>query len=823
MEKLRFPLPDKIRRAGGFSGKSLLITAPTATGKSKVGIDLLFHYLQSKPPGFTNTYLVPYRALARELFSSILERGKMEAPEAVIKLATGDYSDPELDLKKTDILVATYEKCDSLLRDEPKFCPYLVVADEIHHLGDSSRGARIEGLITKLMTSERRPLFFPLSATVGNPKDLAKWMDIDLLLGTEKDRVVQLTFDRVFTADKNHVIEENVLKTISENGQVLVFCNTRKRAENQATDLSKQVEQTLSPDVRTGLSELAKKIGECAGASDRMIRLISQGVSYHHAGLDSDLRALIEQGYRERYLKVIVCTPTLAGGVNLPARLVVIKDAYRISYFRGRAKKAFLRKGELLQMLGRAGRPGLDTEGKGLVLFDTQDKEKPEAELLWQGIEAKITEEVESQIEKRFNYLMEFLLGGINSRGPCSVETLVGMIKKTFWYFQKKPRLDDEGSNLVHTVIDSWEAMDRVTDAFHLDQLVIVGGGISARVRNDYGGDYKLQLVSTHFSCDCPAFHFTPGHLEPCKHIAFLFRELLLGSPSEDPLIGNVAVQVFLDLFGAKVGVIAKVKEALKVLKRWQFIREKQREFSISKPGKVALASYLDLSLAHEISLRILHDRGSADFAQVLKWAVRDIVGVEESGEDWIEILKRWMEEAPREDIEKEVGYFPDFLAFREQVGWVLFTYYRFAKLYKKDKLLDEIKLLIRRLNHGVKEDLLYLAIFNFPDIARGRLRYLAQKNLNNLWDLAASDRQELAKRNILPLQIAGRTVSIAKEKLFSIEGVVKGFSKNELKDRKNDISIEISRKIYVPAEDINDLVFPEILKRYGRRLEVRG
>lgn len=88
------------------------------------------------PPGSVNTFLVPYRALARELFTTVLERGRAERPDAVIKVATGDHSDPETDRNNTDGPVATYEKSDSLLRDEPKFQPYLVVANEIHHLGD---------------------------------------------------------------------------------------------------------------------------------------------------------------------------------------------------------------------------------------------------------------------------------------------------------------------------------------------------------------------------------------------------------------------------------------------------------------------------------------------------------------------------------------------------------------------------------------------------------------------------------------------------------------------------------------------------------------
>lgn len=816
MKALKFPLIGKVTRAGGFAGKGLLIAAPTATGKSKIGIDLVFHYLASKPAGAVNVYLLPYRALAREIFATVAERGRNEAPTATIKVATGDYADPELDLQQTDILIATYEKCDSLLRDEPEFRPHVIVADEIHHLGDAARGARIEGLLTRLIAGGKTPLLFPLSATVGNAEELARWLGIQPLIGGERDRVVTLSFERQFTSDKNGAIEREILRTLKAEGQVLIFCNTRNRAEGQAAELSALVEKTLPADTKRRLTALSRRVGESAGATERMVRLVAQGAAYHHAGLDGDLRALIEQGFRERDLKVVACTPTLAGGVNLPARLVIVRDAYRMSFFRGRARKAFLRAGEVLQMLGRAGRPGLDAEGRGLVLFDAQDKDRPEAELLWQSIESKQAEHVESQIEKRFNYLMEFLLGGVNLHGPCGIDVLVALVKRTFWYFQKRPRLGDEDAEAIRKIIDGWEAADRVISAFRLEELVVTAAGISARVRN-VDSTYAVRVSSTHFACDCPAFRFTPGQTEPCKHIAYLFHELLLGRRSDEPDIGNVAVQLFLDLFGEKVGVIAKLREAVRILKRWQFVNEREGKLSITKPGRVALASYLDLSLAHEISLRVLHGRGGAGETQLLEWATRDALGVEESPEDWIEVSTRWMAEVPREEIEREVGYFPDFLAMRDQVTWILLTYYRFAALYEKTTMWNSVKTLMRRLRHGVKEDLLPLAVLDLPDVGRARLRHLAQKGVTTLWDLAETKADRIAARNIFPGSIAERAVALAREKVAAIEGLVRGFPARELRDREQGVVREISRTIFVSAEDVRDLLFPVIVRRYGR------
>lgn len=811
-----FPLHEKVRRAGGFAGKSILIAAPTATGKSKIGIDLVFHYLPSKPAGAANVYLVPYRALAREVFSTVLERGRNEVPGAAIKVATGDYTDPELDLRQTDILIATYEKCDSLLREAADFRPYVIVADEIHHMGDPARGARIEGLLTRLIAREEAVLLFPLSATVGNAEELARWLGIKPLIGEERDRIVSLSYERHFTSDKAGVIEHEVQQTLKAGGQALIFCSTRRRAEDQATELADLVRQNLPEDVQQRLRALSRRLSDSPGATERMIRIVARGVAYHHAGLDSDLRILIEQGFRERDLRVVACTPTLAGGVNLPARLVIVKDAYRMNFMRGRARKVFLKAGEILQMLGRAGRPGLDREGRGLVLFDAQDESRSEPDQLWRAIISRQAEHVESQIERRFNYLMEFVLGGVNLHGPCDIPMLVQLIKRTFWYFQKRPRLGEEETEAISRIIDGWEAVDRVTRAFRLERLVVTAAGISAIVGN-VDSTYAVRVSAGHFSCECPAFQYSREKTGPCKHIAYLFRELLLGRLSDQADIGNIAVQFFIDLFGEKVGVLARLREALRVLKRWQFVSERDGRFSITKPGRVALASYLDLSLAHEISLRVLHDRGRADEVLLLKWGTRDALEVDEGPEDWIEILSRWLAEVPREEIESEVGYFPDFLAVRDRVTWVLLTYSRFAALYEKTAMRGRALTLMRRLQYGVEEDLLPLAVVDLPDIGRGRLRYLARRGVRTLWDLAEAKPERIAARNILHRGIAERAVALAREKVVAIEELVRGFSARELRDRERDASREIGRRISVPAEDVRDLLYSDIIKRYGR------
>jgi helicase len=190
-----FPLVAKARERGVFDRKCAFISAPTGTGKSWLGQEILSHYLDHKPGGTVNTYLVPYRALAEEVFESLKKRcgGRF-----TVRIATGDYKDP-IEFSKTDVLVATYEKFLALLhrRSEANpYVPFVVIMDEFHLVGEPSRGPRVEAVISRILTSKIDVLFYPLSAVVGNPNLITEWLETDWVEGKEQDRVVKVTYRR---------------------------------------------------------------------------------------------------------------------------------------------------------------------------------------------------------------------------------------------------------------------------------------------------------------------------------------------------------------------------------------------------------------------------------------------------------------------------------------------------------------------------------------------------------------------------------------------------------------------------------------------------
>jgi len=155
-----------------------------------------------------------------------------------------------------------------------------------------------------------------------------------------------------------------VSDTLSKQAQILVFENSRRNAESAASRLC----NLTSPDPKAkSLAQMILATGE-SETCRRLANCVACGVAFHHAGLLPEQRRLVEQGFRENLIKVIACTPTLAAGLNLPARRVLIKSYKRYEYGSGMVPIPVI---EYRQMSGRAGRPGLDPYGESFLIAKT--------------------------------------------------------------------------------------------------------------------------------------------------------------------------------------------------------------------------------------------------------------------------------------------------------------------------------------------------------------------------------------------------------------------------------------------------------------------
>jgi helicase len=218
-----------------------------------------------------------------------------------------------------------------------------------------------------------------LSATIPNARELADWLDAELLEsdyrpvpleeGVFFNGMVHYASGKAEAFKLKEPIRAIVSDTVFERGkQALVFANTRKNAEGIALKLAPFVEKSLGESEKKALKKesdsllgiLEQPTEQCR----RLSSLVASGVAFHHAGLLPPQRTLIEDAFRSNKIKLIAATPTLAAGVNLPSHTVIIPSLYR--YTAG--GMARIPVSEYKQQVGRAGRPRYDTEGRGIVV-----------------------------------------------------------------------------------------------------------------------------------------------------------------------------------------------------------------------------------------------------------------------------------------------------------------------------------------------------------------------------------------------------------------------------------------------------------------------
>ncbi|MEM2115685.1 MAG: helicase-related protein [Candidatus Woesearchaeota archaeon] len=170
----------------------------------------------------------------------------------------------------------------------------------------------------------------------------------------------------------NDSILNLVLDTLERGKQIIIFVNSKRNAESLAKRISFYLKDFLSEEIKSYLKEIAEKIKNVLDIPTEQCTVLSEcvqyGVAFHHSGLLSEQRAMIENEFKKGNIKVIVCTPTLSAGINLPAYRVLIKEIYR---FDNTIKP--ISRMEFHQMAGRAGRPDYEKEGEAIVLSDNED------------------------------------------------------------------------------------------------------------------------------------------------------------------------------------------------------------------------------------------------------------------------------------------------------------------------------------------------------------------------------------------------------------------------------------------------------------------
>ena len=374
--------------AGVTRGESLVASVPTASGKTLIA-ELAM--LSSVARGGKALYIVPLRALASE------KKAEFERWEAFgfdVGVSTGNYDADGEWLASRDVVVATSEKVDSLVRNGAAWIDDLtcVVADEVHLVDDAGRGPTLEVTLGKLRTLNPGLQVVALSATVDNADVIAEWLDAELVdsewrpieLETGVHYGNAVTFDdgtqREVPVDSGGrataALVDDALagdgddtgSSADDQGSSLVFVNSRRNAEAAAKRLREVTDPHLTDDERGRLADLAADIQDVSDTetSDALADCVAAGAAFHHAGLAPEHRSLVEEAFRDRLVKCVSATPTLAAGVNTPSRRVIVRDWRRYDGDYGGMKPLDVL--EVHQMMGRAGRPGLDPYGEAVLL-----------------------------------------------------------------------------------------------------------------------------------------------------------------------------------------------------------------------------------------------------------------------------------------------------------------------------------------------------------------------------------------------------------------------------------------------------------------------
>jgi len=379
IEELYPPQAEAV--APALAGDNLVLSIPTASGKSLVAYLAI---LQAVLKGGKALYIVPLKALASEKYDDL---SRFEDLGIRVGESTGDYDAIDPKLSRYDVVVATSEKVDSLLRHRTKWLKQIsvVVADEVHLINDPDRGPTLEVILVKFRTFNPDSQLIALSATIRNCSELAEWLDATLVISEWRPvplREGVCCDGEIFFTDNTrrrlpegeNPIHSIVTSTIDSGGQCLVFVNTRRSTEALAAELG-QVVRKLMPGKKQPLLEASKRLvgdqDEPTMAGAKLARCVKNGCAFHHAGLSGPHRKSVESMFRKGDLGAIVATPTLAAGINLPARTVIVRDVRRFDSNIGYTAVPVL---EIRQMCGRAGRPKYDKHGEAILMAKSEEE-----------------------------------------------------------------------------------------------------------------------------------------------------------------------------------------------------------------------------------------------------------------------------------------------------------------------------------------------------------------------------------------------------------------------------------------------------------------
>ncbi|MEK6886841.1 MAG: helicase-related protein [Nanoarchaeota archaeon] len=490
-----------------------------------------------------------------------------------------------------------------------------------------------------------------------------------------------------------------VLDTLKIGKQALVFVNTKRSAEKTAEDIAKFLKKSNVNKNEELAKEILNDLGKPTRQCERLAEIVKQGIAFHHAGLTSKQKELIQDNFRNGTVKIICCTPTLASGIDLPAFRTIIKDLKRFGV-RGYIYIPVL---EYLQMSGRAGRPKYDTEGQSIVVTTTENEQENIKHNYING-------EAESIISKLAvePVLRTYVLSLVASNFVNSREKLVSFFSKTFWAHQY------EDMTKIEKIID--KMLHLLEDFDFIETKPNFG-------RAKMGSSRQSEIGKSDF---------------------------VSASELNDELrateIGKRVAQLYIDPLTAHE-FITQIKKAEKTPSSFGLLHLISNTLEIRPKLNVKAKEYEEYtSLIVEKEEELL-SKEPAEF--------------EEDHDEFMNSIKTaaffsdWIEEKDDEFLLDKFDVRPgESRAKIDLADWLLYANEELAKLIEKPSFAREVTKLRFRLKYGIKEELLPLV--KLREIGRARARRLFNNGIKDTGDVKTAD---FAKLKFLIGEAAAKSI----------------------------------------------------------------
>ena len=684
--KLHPPQADAIN-AGILDGNNVVLAVPTASGKTLMAELAMLKAIFEK--GGRCLYIAPLKALASEKYREFQK--KYAKLGIKVGIAIGDLDSPSAHLKNYNIVIATAEKVDSLLRSRVEWLVNniaVAVLDEIHVINDPSRGPTLEILTTRIRLLNPDMQLLALSATVSNAKDMADWLKAKAVISSWRPIPLhegvyyngQLSYEngnvRVLHEDAPEEVQQLVMDTLRGKGQALVFVNSRRSTQAVARELCRYVGKLLTPEERDLLKAVGDDLAPALDATKvckKLAEVVVHGVAFHHAGLKPYQREAIEENFKKNIIKVICCTPTLAAGVNLPARRAIIRDTKRYASGLG---SVFIQASEYKQCAGRAGRPQYDEYGEAVLIAKSLADQDALFERFVLAPPEPVISKLSDEAKLRIHVLSSIAGGYVND-----VNGMFEFLSHTFLAHQHK------GSNLI-------ELVGGIFDFLHKEQFIEKSGfrffptPFGTRVSRLYIDPMSAIILKKGLARIASGSNFSSIGL----------LHLICSCPDSEMLSVGKKNQEDLEDFGNKVA----------------------DELVLTRDDIQSMQDYYT-SMA------------------VLKTV-------------WM--LLRWMDEEKEEDVCERFDIGPgDIFRLTESAQWLLYAAQSIAEVYQFRKLSHFLESLKVRVRYGIKEELLELA--SLKGIGRIRARILFRHGFERSSDLRKASEDELGKIRGIGLALA--------------------------------------------------------------------